>query len=142
MNCNDSLLEHGIPFFETSLKKENNFSVFEERNILINQELSYDTKIYRIISFIDLIFILKGKLRLTKRDAFSDCHERGEYVTEEIKCSNQETLGKRRIELVRKKKKRFETSMQLYASCWTLEEKEIFPMWRAYATDKFSVRIC
>ncbi|WP_251621986.1 hypothetical protein [Odoribacter lunatus] len=140
MNCNNCLLDHGIPFFEASLKEENNFS-FEGKNILINQNLSYDTKIYRIISFIDLIRILEGRLRLTKRGSFSDCHERGEYVAEEIKVSQKETLGRERIELVRKKKKRFETSMQLYASCWTLEKKEIFPMWRAYAIDKFSVRI-
>lgn len=105
------------------------------------RDIACDTKIYRIISFKDLINILKGKLRLSRRDSFSDCYERGQYITQEIKCCQKETLDRRRTKLVREKRERLEISMHLYASCWTLEDKEIFPMWRAYATDKFSVRI-
>lgn len=142
MNSDFRQTNSNISILESSLKKENDFSIYGDSNILINmRDIASDTKIYRIISLKDLINILKGKLRLTRRDSFSDCHERGQYITEEIKCSQKETLDRRRSNLVRIKRERLEVSMHLYASCWTLEDKEIFPMWRAYAADKFSVRI-
>ena len=97
--------------------------------------------IYRYTSFTNLLSILEGRLYLSPRLAFSDRRELGEYTSEYIKVCYKNIVDKNRKKFRQKVIDNFRLSTYFNVSCWTMECKESFPMWKAYKGDEISVRI-
>ena len=85
--------------------------------------------------------MLEGRLYLSPRLAFSDRREQGEYTSEYIKVCYKNTVDKNRQKYRQKVIDNFRLSTYFNISFWTMEDKESFPMWKAYKGDEISVRI-
>ena len=122
---------------------DDSFSDFGvDLQIKINlKAIKEDTKIYRYTSFTNLLSMLEGRLYLSPRLAFSDRREQGEYTSEYIKVYYKTTLDRNRQKFRENVQKKFLQSTYFNVSCWTMEDKESFPMWKAYKGDEISVRI-
>ena len=122
---------------------DDSFSDFGvDLQIKINlKAIKEDTKIYRYTSFTNLLSMLEGRLYLSPRLAFSDRKEHGEYTSEYIKVCYKDTIDRNRQKFYDKVKDKFLLSTYFNVSCWTMEDKESFPMWKAYKGEEISVRI-
>lgn len=85
--------------------------------------------------------MLEGRLYLSPRLAFSDRREQGEYTSEYIKVCYKSTIDRNRQKFHQKVQDKFLKSTYFNVSCWTMEDKESFLMWKAYKGDETSVRI-
>lgn len=112
-----------------------------KRNVWIHESTQFMGNIYRYTSFTNLIDMLNGKFYLSPRLAFSDRREQGEYTSEYIKVGYKNTIDRNRMKFREKVKEKFKLSTYFNVSCWTMEEHESFPMWKAYKGDDISVRI-
>lgn len=112
-----------------------------KRNAMILRSTPFQGSIYRYTSFTNLLSMLEGRLYLSPRLAFSDRREQGEYTSEYIKVCYKNTVDKNRQKYRQKVIDNFRLSTYFNISCWTMEDKESFPMWKAYKGDEISVRI-
>lgn len=112
-----------------------------KRNAMILRSAPFQGNIYRYTSFTNLLSMLEGRLYLSPRLAFSDRREQGEYTSEYIKVYYKTTLDRNRQKFRENVQKKFLQSTYFNVSCWTMEDKESFPMWKAYKGDEISVRI-
>ena len=112
-----------------------------KRNVMILRSTPFQGNIYRYTSFTNLLSILEGRLYLSPRLAFSDRREQGEYTSEYIKVCYKTILDRNRQMFYQKVQDKFLLSTYFNVSCWTMEDKESFPMWKAYKGDEISVRI-
>lgn len=112
-----------------------------KRNAMILRSTPFQGSIYRYTSFTNLLSMLEGRLYLSPRLAFSDRREQGEYTSEYIKVCYKTTLDRNRQKFRENVQKKFLRSTYFNVSCWTMEDKESFPMWKAYKGDEISVRI-
>lgn len=112
-----------------------------KRNVMILRSTPFQGNIYRYTSFTNLLSILEGRLYLSPRLAFSDRREQGEYTSEHIKVCYKTILDRNRQKFYQKVQDKFLLSTYFNVSCWTMEDKESFPMWKAYKGDEISVRI-
>ena len=112
-----------------------------KRNVMILRSTAFQGSIYRYTSFTNLLGMLEGRLYLSPRLAFSDRREPGEYTSEYIKVCYKNTVDKNRQKFRQKVIDNFRLSTYFNISCWTMEGKESFPMWKAYKGDEISVRV-
>ena len=112
-----------------------------KRNVMILRSTAFQGSIYRYTSFTNLLGMLEGRLYLSPRLAFSDRREQGEYTSEYIKVCYKNTVDKNRQKFRQKVIDNFRLSTYFNISCWTMEDKESFPMWKAYKGDEISVRV-
>ena len=108
---------------------------------MILRSTAFQGNIYRYTSFTNLLSMLEGRLYLSPRLAFSDRREQGEYTSEYIKVCYKTTLDRNRPKFYQKVQDKFLLSTYFNVSCWAMEDKESFPMWKAYKGDEISVRI-
>lgn len=122
---------------------DNSFCDFNgDPQLKINlKTIALNTKICRYTSLTSLLSLLSGKFYLSPRIAFSDRREQGEYTSEYIKVNYKNTIDRNRQEFRQKVQEKFRLSTYFNVSCWTMEDKESFPMWKAYKGDEISVRI-
>lgn len=109
--------------------------------ICLSDRMSEQTCIYRYSSFSNLMLMLEGKFRLSRRKLFSDHREAGEYASDFIKVLYKDTLDKRRSRCHQRNKSLLELTSLFYASCWTLNEREVYPLWKAYTSNEYGVLI-
>lgn len=109
--------------------------------ICLSDRISEQTCIYRYTSLSNLILMLEGKFRLSRRKSFSDRRETGEYTSNYIKVLYKDTLDKRRSQYHQRNKSLLELTSLFYASCWTLNEREVYPLWKAYTSNEYGVLI-
>lgn len=112
-----------------------------KRNTWVLRDAPFQGNIYRYTSFTNLLSILEGRLYLSPRLAFSDRRELGEYMSEYIKVCYKNIVDKNRQKFRQNVIDSFRLSTYFNVSCWTMECKESFPMWKAYKGDDISVRI-
>ena len=112
-----------------------------KRNTWVLRDAPFQGNIYRYTSFTNLLSILEGRLYLSPRLAFSDRREQGEYTSEYIKVCYKSTIDRNRQKFRIKVQEKFKLSTYFNVSCWTMEDKESFPMWKAYKGDEISVRV-
>ena len=106
-----------------------------KRNAWILGDAPFQGNIYRYTSFTNLLSMLEGKFYLSPRLAFSDRREQGEYTSEYIKMCYKSTIDRNRQKFRIKVQEKFKLSTYFNVSCWTMEDKESFPMWKAYKGD-------
>lgn len=115
----------------------------------IEKEVPLETPIYRYTSLSNLLSILgkdgsSGTFYVSQRTRFSDRREQGESCDKRLRFhfsianepTNKHTLYKWNYNYAQ-----IMETCKLYASCWTLREKEDYLMWNAYAGPALSVRI-
>ena len=113
----------------------------DKENVWVHEKTPCSMNICRYTSFTNLLSMLEGKFYLSPRAAFSDRRELGEYVLEYIKVGYKDTFDKCRQQFREKIKEKFRQTTYFNVSCWTMEDKESFTMWKAYKGDEISVRI-
>lgn len=136
-------MSKSLKIYEYIKELDNSFyNFYLDPQIKINlKDIKEDAKIYRYTSFTNLLSMLEGRLYLSPRLAFSDRREQGEYTSEYIKGCYKITLDRNRQKFYKKVQDKFLLSTYFNVSCWTMEDKESFPMWKAYKGEEISVRI-
>lgn len=109
--------------------------------IYLSEGISEQTCIYKYTSLSNLILMLDGKFRLSRRKSFSDHKENGEYSSDFIKVLYKDTLDSHRSMFHQQNKSLLEQTSLFYASCWTLNEREVYPLWKAYTSNEYGVLI-
>ena len=130
-------------FLETYKNKLNAvLKPFDDRtNIRFLREGICLPNIYRYTSFSNLIMMLDGYMRFSLRSSFPDRHEQGDFLSEYLKVCNSNIIDKKRKNFYKKRENLIQLSTFFHASCWTFNNCECYPLWKAYTTNEYGVMI-
>ena len=121
----------------------NGFTLTENKRILFYEGTSKSIPIARYTNMAQLVHILSGEMSFSKRLLFSDRTELGDYLDPRLILINQVTGigGRRRNEYIKRKREKYKSTLNFYASCWTMKEHESFMMWKAYSPTDSGVMV-
>lgn len=125
-------------------KAENRYINYKD-SIWISKTLDPNLKIARYITLAQFIDILGGQYLFSKRDSFTDRHEKGEFINlayhfwhfnEYHQQTSPEVLNEWTHQDCLAK-----YATQLPCTCWTEENDENFLMWKAYGSYQIGILI-
>lgn len=119
------------------------FTLTENKRILFYEGTNNSIPIARYTNMAQLVHILSGEMSFSKRLLFSDRTELGDYLDPRLMVINQVTGigGRRRNEYIKRKREKYKSTLNFYASCWTMKEHESFLMWKAYSPTDSGVMV-
>ena len=110
---------------------------------LKSETLNLSTKIYKYIDLSALIDIMNGEFRVKLREDFSDRRENGELplVNMEKMLPAGQSPTEQDYERWKKSEDIRNSVGKIPASCFTLNENELYAMWKAFTTGYTGLRI-
>lgn len=110
---------------------------------LKSETLNLYTKIYKYIDLSALIDIMNGEFRVKLREDFSDCRENGELPLANLEkmLPAGQSPTKQDYKRWRKSEDIRNSVGKIPTSCFTLNENELYAMWKAFTTGYTGLRI-
>ena len=114
-------------------------------NVWLNSNINPDTVIVRYINLPILLGLINGEYYFTYRSSFTDQHEKGEFYDSRNLFKHFYPANghapKKVLEQWKLQDSQRDICYSLPCSCWSLEERENYLMWKAYSSNNIGIRV-